>query len=116
MLLYLETNLNNSRTGRFIQLIEGDEKTVLKLFADISRDKLHGNISVLLEGPASQRDFADWTMGFDTVLPGEGPESSAFLLDNTFLKRPEGHSIKLTLNYLKSFYALKGTFSKDKSK
>lgn len=69
MLLYKE--------GTFLQVLEGEEKTVKSLCAKISGDPRHHKMVTLLEGTAEAREFADWSMGFcnldgleATGLPG----------------------------------------------
>ncbi|MDQ6655099.1 MAG: BLUF domain-containing protein [Verrucomicrobiota bacterium] len=81
---------NNSRddiTGmllykdrRFMQLLEGPETAVCAAYARIARDLRHRDAAILLEGPAAERDFTDWSMGFHALdgeaaraLPGFSP-------------------------------------------
>ncbi len=56
MLLYCD--------GAFIQVIEGPEEEIIKLFDKIRRDERHHMISVINQGPIPQRCFSEWTMGF----------------------------------------------------
>src|SRR6202012_579411 len=53
--------------GTFIQVIEGDDSTINKLFNTISKDKRHRNIIKLAEGSLDTRNFPDWSMAFKTV-------------------------------------------------
>ena len=48
----------------FIQLIEGDETAVNKLFASIQNDLRHAQVTTLFEGNIDQRHFPEFTMGF----------------------------------------------------
>ncbi len=71
-------------SGHFIQSIEGDEAAVQKLFRAIRHDRRHRDVRVLRAGVISERQFADWSMGFrrispHTSLPTEG--------QNVFLER-----------------------------
>lgn len=52
------------KDGNFMQLLEGDEAAVRDTFGRIRNDPRHRDIITLLQAPAAQRDFADWTMGF----------------------------------------------------
>ncbi|MDQ3005260.1 MAG: BLUF domain-containing protein [Chloroflexota bacterium] len=63
MLLYISRS--------FFQVLEGDEATLAELFARISLDPRHGNVTRIIHEPIAQRAFGDWTMGF---LEGEASE------------------------------------------
>lgn len=47
----------------FLQVLEGDEKAVLVLYADILRDDRHDDIHTVVIRPIHTRDFANWSMG-----------------------------------------------------
>jgi hypothetical protein len=47
----------------YLQVLEGDEKTVLILYADILRDDRHDDIHTVVVRPIEARDFANWSMG-----------------------------------------------------
>jgi Sensors of blue-light using FAD len=75
--------------GEFLQLLEGPEQAVRDCFAIIERDPRHTSIKVAMTSSPGQRDFPEWTMGFEQVeeawnLPrswatilGEGLDSAA---------------------------------------
>lgn len=50
--------------GSFIQVIEGDESEVERLFKHIKNDSRHTNINRIACQPISQRGFPEWQMGF----------------------------------------------------
>jgi hypothetical protein len=78
------------KNGNFMQLLEGEEKNVRALYADILVDPRHCNINLLIEGPVKARQFPAWTMSFrdlQAVNPDECPGYSAFL--NTPLTKEE---------------------------
>lgn len=58
------TGLMLYKDGNVIQLIEGKEDDVLKLYNNISNDKTHIHIIKLLHKQAENRMFSDWKMGF----------------------------------------------------
>jgi hypothetical protein len=65
-----ERNQENEITGMlvkngnfFIQLLEGNEKSVLRVYDDISRDRRHSNVKTLMTFKNSTRIFPDWYMG-----------------------------------------------------
>lgn len=50
--------------GRFIQLLEGPEAALDRLFAQIRSDKRHTSVTVLLREPCLDRLVPDWSMAF----------------------------------------------------
>lgn len=63
MLLYAD--------GNFLQVIEGEAEQVQATFQRISRDPRHRNVTVLLEEPLTQRQFAHWSMGYKQLSEQE---------------------------------------------
>jgi len=63
----------------FIQVVEGERKTLENLFERIKQDKRHDNIVKLIEEPITKRTFPDWSMGFEIV-------------DNKKIKKIPGYS------------------------
>jgi hypothetical protein len=59
------------RSGRFIQVVEGEAAAVRALLARIAADPRHGELVVLHEATVAQRQFPDWSLGY-FELPG-GP-------------------------------------------
>jgi hypothetical protein len=49
--------------GAYLQVLEGDEKDVLLLYADVLRDPRHDNVHTVAIRPIEQRDFPNWSMG-----------------------------------------------------
>lgn len=66
MLLYKE--------GKFMQLLEGEEAQITRVFEKISKDPRHRNVITLLEGREDRRVFSEWLMGFSN-LDAEAAES-----------------------------------------
>ena len=65
---------------RFMQLLEGPEGAVCAAYQRITRDVRHQDATILLEGATDERDFVDWSMGFQAldgdiahVVPGFSP-------------------------------------------
>jgi CheY-like chemotaxis protein len=55
--------------GTIVQLLEGSEANVRAVFTRIVQDPRHTNIIKLADGSATQRLFAQWSMGFRTINP-----------------------------------------------
>jgi len=53
--------------GSIIQLLEGEETTVESLFETISADKRHDSVQRLYNDTNAQRQFPDWTMGYEEL-------------------------------------------------
>jgi hypothetical protein len=49
----------------FLQLLEGDDEAVEIVWDRIRMDPRHTDLRVLHDGPATERLFTDWTMGFE---------------------------------------------------
>lgn len=52
------------KDGNFIQMLEGDEDVVRSLYDTISHDDRHFDSIAIVEEPAQERMFSEWTMGF----------------------------------------------------
>ncbi|MDA0147204.1 BLUF domain-containing protein [Vibrio sp. LaRot3] len=52
-----------SHSSGFIQYIEGGDKEIDDLYAVISQDPRHTNVTTLLESDISQRLYQEWDMG-----------------------------------------------------
>jgi hypothetical protein len=58
-------------SDRFIQLLEGDEADVRKLYEQIRQDTRHRDVTLVYEGHVSERDCPDWSMGFQALPESE---------------------------------------------
>ena len=70
------------KDGNFMQAIEGEEEAVRTLYAKIRRDPRHRGLLTLLQGPLAERQFPDWSMGFNDLNTAEAlstPGYSEFL-------------------------------------
>jgi hypothetical protein len=73
------------KDGDFMQALEGPEEQVHRLSARIARDPRHQNVKKLLEGPITEREFPDWSMGFQNL---NGIETGSVPGYSTFLDSP----------------------------
>ncbi len=73
MLLYAET------TGEYLQVLEGPAEEVRALYRKIAADVRHHNVSVLSEGPAAERSFPNWQMGFAPLEADELAQLDSYL-------------------------------------
>jgi hypothetical protein len=77
MLLYLDPF--------FMQVLEGEEAMVNKLFNLIKQDARHHNVSLIYKKPIEERYFSNWTMGFSKVSHENIAAMEGF---SDFLQRP----------------------------
>lgn len=52
---------------KFLQVLEGEEANVMKLYRDVQADERHDNVDLLRAEYIQHRDFPDWTMGFKNI-------------------------------------------------
>jgi hypothetical protein len=55
--------------GQFMQLLEGEQRQVQRLYRKIAADARHRNVVIEVNAPADRRLFPDWHMGY-----AEAPE------------------------------------------
>lgn len=53
--------------GHFMQVLEGDEASVMKVFTDIEMDMRHKSVDTLRVEYIQSRDFPNWSMGFANI-------------------------------------------------
>jgi hypothetical protein len=96
--------------GRFMQVLEGEEADVIRLFAKISHDPCHRHVVPLLHGSIGQRCFSDSTMAFPDLDSPELrnlPGYSEFLntpLDGEFLAKDVPECQKLLLHFKRNIH------------
>lgn len=60
------------KDGCFMQILEGEEDQIRKLFETIQQDPRHSGVVEIASDPIRERSFSDWSMGFidmDRVIP-----------------------------------------------
>lgn len=73
------------KDGIFMQLLEGDETEVRKLFSTIKHDNRHEKVVVLFEKTCDHSVLSDWSMGF---LNLESDYAKSIPGYTTFLETP----------------------------
>ncbi|MDX1950788.1 MAG: BLUF domain-containing protein [Verrucomicrobiota bacterium] len=87
--------------GNFMQAIEGPKENIIALQDKIGRDPRHRNIMSLIQGMQTDRQFKEWSMGFENLDSPEAvkvPGYTAFL-DSSFVsgefRQNPGKALKL---------------------
>ncbi|MGD0961733.1 MAG: BLUF domain-containing protein [Methylomonas sp.] len=93
------------KDGNFLQVLEGEETAVMKLFGAIKANSNHQGVTILDKGELAERQFGDWSMGFRNLndqavqsIPGFSPYMNASFTAEEFESDPAG-----TLALLKLF-------------
>jgi hypothetical protein len=66
------------RGGEFVQILEGTRSDVEELMEKIGRDPRHRDVRVLIEEPLHERRFAEWTMGYQSLVAAEPAMASGY--------------------------------------
>ncbi|RYZ97079.1 MAG: BLUF domain-containing protein [Sphingobacteriaceae bacterium] len=74
--------------GTFIQVLEGEQENVEKIYSKILKDLRHKNAIELATGNIAERNFPGWAMGFSSVNSEVLKEFKGYIdpSDNHFLK------------------------------
>ena len=91
MLLYAET------TGEYLQVLEGPEEEVRALYRKISVDVRHYSVYALSEGPAAERCFPNWQMGFAPLEADALAQLAGYLNPRKVLNPATGGSALLEI-------------------
>lgn len=85
-------NSKNEITGcllyhnnEFVQLIEGEEEAVKKLYAKIESDKRHSNLIVVIQDNIAGRSFKNWSMAYYKSTTAAAENLSELLFKLNFL-------------------------------
>lgn len=88
--------------GNFMQVLEGAEESVKKLYAAIEKDPRHKGMTMLSEEKITERQFSKWEMAFQNLdeIPTQNEAGySQFLHDeftaDIYLKNPKRAYIML---------------------
>lgn len=96
------TGMLLSKSGNFMQLLEGDRPDVEGCFARIERNPLHRDITVIHQGPAEGRQFPGCPLGFQDLgsaavlaVPGFGEFLNTSLRPDEFRDFSRAHKLLL---------------------
>ena len=92
--------------GWWLQVLEGSFSSVTSLFFDhIQKDKRHKNVTLLVLDPSTERQFANWDMGFYSTQTEQDSNLSWTDLDThpagAFIKQKLSNSQEYTRYFMK---------------
>lgn len=88
---------------QFVQLIEGEEKTINQLYKKIQEDIRHQNVAILLNKENDRRIFPDWFMSFYNFSNLDEDTARKRLLLESFLSRQDNsEQVQQTVDILRS--------------
>ncbi|MDK2773283.1 MAG: BLUF domain-containing protein [Flavobacterium sp.] len=76
--------------GNFVQILEGNEVSVKKIYSNIVSDKRHHSINLLWECETNERFFNDWNMGYYTPTEDESLFVSNYKLLSSLSDKSQG--------------------------
>ena len=90
----------------FVQVIEGEEKAIDKLYTKITHDTRHKSFSILIRGEIKERSFANWSMGYKKISKEQFSEIAGFKdlsahSPDALIHLSEGPVLFLLKNFLK---------------
>ena len=104
-LVYVEGKTSMQNYGRFIQVLEGPESEVTKLFKSIVADERHEKVTLIKNGIINSRNFSAWEMGFERISLDNDPTLQGFFnLNHKVLSLDGDMNNNMLLNFMKSFY------------
>lgn len=93
------------KTGNFLQVMEGAEKSVLEVFAVVSKDPRHHQVTMILKRPIYRREFSNWAMGFarmDDISPSRIAGFTSYMLE-TMSEIPYGTGGSIANEFMEAF-------------
>ena len=96
----------------FLQMLEGEEATVISLYENIMADKRHHHVYTVWEETSSERFYQDWSMAYHALFPVEMEELEGTLPIDNFKSL---HAIKKNASHTqKMFYYIANSMMDDK--
>lgn len=95
--------------GTFFQVLEGDKDMVEQTYHRIAKDTRHSALLRVLERDRAERDFPNWTMGFEKVFHGDPggdilPVDAGDLTQNPNVEMLRKQAPEL-ISFMRSLYA-----------
>lgn len=102
------TGLLLYRDGAFMEVIEGEEDAVRRLFGALEEETHHRDMTALYEGAVDARSFRDWSMSFHHLgdlrrasIPGFSPFADPSSLADQ-LPAEAGFSVQAARSFMRT--------------
>lgn len=92
--------------GAFLQVLEGEEIAVRRLYLKIMKDPRHTSVITLFDKEIEHRDFADWSMGFRNLSSAEWNQMAGYINvkdQHTLLQQLQAGSVEV-ITMIKTFF------------
>ncbi len=93
------------QNGSFVQVLEGYEEKVNSTLQRIKKDKRHKNITVLDKTYITERQFGEWSMGFEELQNMDMEHLNITGLNHFFLQSEQNPSTELSQKLVGSLLA-----------
>ncbi|WP_422079616.1 BLUF domain-containing protein [Ulvibacterium sp.] len=97
----------------FLQILEGEEDLVRKLYFTIKGDTRHENVETLHEGHSEERMFTKWDMAYARLNGKEGDAGKDLALINYEFDRLKNEQANESFTYRVFWYNVKRLVSKE---
>lgn len=97
----------------FLQILEGEEEVIRKLYFTIKGDIRHENVEILHEGHSEERLFTKWDMAYAKLNSGEDSPDKDLSLINYEFDRLKNHQANESFTYRVFWYNIKQLISKE---
>lgn len=92
------TGLLFYQNGMFIQNLEGDRKDIENLLEKIVKDSRHRKCIAIYKEEIKERNFNEWSMGYEIPSEEESKEINDFINQSDFYSnKPVGENLVLTV-------------------
>lgn len=86
--------------GTFLQVLEGERRTITYLYGKICKDQRHFNLNTIVTSPLGERIFNDWSMGYKDLEKLDKDHSDLKELIEGMIKKSLSHN-KMDVNEVK---------------
>ncbi len=95
-------------TNQFLQVLEGDKKSIFDLYEKINNDTRHSALKLIYHGEISERGFSGWSMAFNDLAEIDTQQLCGFseFAMSGFLTERTAVEASMAVNLMKSFRKL----------
>ena len=91
--------------GNFMQMLEGEQQTVLELYDRRKKDKRHTGMIKIMTGQAEKRSFEQWSMGFKNMDNWGNSQTLDEYIDKNLVMRSFAQDTQDAYRFMRQFQA-----------